>query len=87
MTFKEQHGKKTQIKSITNVPKHHFFGYYDKCPWSYDGKHILTIEVSFNNHFPVNEPANIGLVDLSNKNNITILAQTKAWNWQQGAML
>ncbi|MCK4824460.1 hypothetical protein KA005_52400 [bacterium] len=75
------------LEKLTQDPKHHFFGYYDKCPWSYDGKYMLTMEVSFNDHFPVNEPADIGLVDLSNKNNITILAQTKAWNWQQGAMM
>jgi hypothetical protein len=79
--------KKTQIKSTTNAPKHHFFGYYDKCPWSTDSKYLLSIEVPFMDHFPQMEPANIGLINLGNGNRFSVLATTRAWNWQQGAML
>lgn len=75
------------VKAVTKGPNHHFFGYYDKCPWSTSGRYMLTMEVPFMDHFPENEPAGIGLIDLTHNGKFNILAQTHAWNWQQGAML
>lgn len=75
------------ITGISKSPKHHFFGYYDKCPWSPDEKLLLTMETDLNNHFPHGERAGIGIIDLENKYKISIVSHTRAWNWQQGAML
>lgn len=77
----------TQIYAITKGPRHHFFGYYDKCPWSADGKYLLAMEVSFVDRFPENESAAIGLIDKTSDHKFDCLAKTYAWNWQQGAML
>jgi len=75
------------VTRVTHGPKHHFFGYYDKCPWNHYGTLLLTMEVNFKNHFPSGEPAGIGVIDLGNKEKLRIVKQTRAWNWQQGAML
>jgi hypothetical protein len=77
----------TPIRRITHSVKHHFFGYYDKCPWSINGRMLLTMEVDFNDRFPVNDTAGLGIIDLGNHREIDIIGHTRAWNWQQGAML
>ena len=76
------------IKPITREPKHHFFGYYDKCPWDSAGRYILALEVDFMNRPPTPEDeAVIGLVDLAEDCRWIPLTKTRAWNWQQGCML
>lgn len=73
---------------VTIGPKYHFFGYYDKCPWSANGKYLLALETSFMNRSPTpDDIATIGLVDLENDNSWQPIAETRAWNWQQGCML
>jgi len=73
--------------SFSNDGKHYFFGYYDKCPWSGNGKFILAHGANFLNHLPTgNNFAGIYLIDSQNKE-IRELSKTFAWNWQQGAML
>lgn len=68
--------------------KHHFFGYYDKCPWSRDGRFLLAHETEFMDHLPDGrETALIGIIDLRGDKKFKALAETRAWNWQQGAML
>lgn len=77
-----------QVQPVTRGPKHHFFGYYDKCPWDATGQYMLTMEVDFMDRMPEpDDPAVIGLIDLQNDNRFIPLAETYAWNWQQGAML
>jgi len=34
-------------RPATRGPKHHFFGYYDKCPWDATGRLLLALEVDF----------------------------------------
>jgi hypothetical protein len=75
------------INAITTGPRHHFFGYYDKCPWSANGKYLLTMETSFMDRFPERDSALIGYIDISSDYKLKILDGTHAWNWQQGAML
>lgn len=76
------------VKAVTNGPKHHFFGYYDKCPWDANGHLMLSMEVDFINHLPeCCDVATIGIIDLLNNNHFQAIAQTYAWNWQQGCML
>jgi hypothetical protein len=59
----------------------HFFGYYDKTPWSQSGDKILY-------HRKPHRVNAVELVcfDLVNKK-ATTLGKTSTWNWQQGAML
>lgn len=76
------------IRAVTNGPKHHFFGYYDKCPWDANGHLMLGMEVDFIDHLPEPEDvATIGITDLLNNNHFQPVTQTYAWNWQQGCML
>ena len=74
--------------AITRGPRHHFFGYYDKCCWDAGGRWILGMETDFMDHPPTaEEAATIGLIDTANGNAWKPLAETRAWNWQQGCML
>jgi hypothetical protein len=59
-----------------------FFGYYDKSPWSYDERFYL---------FHIwdekeREKVKIGVYDFKD-NDLIVLDETKAFNFQQGAML
>lgn len=58
--------------------KDSFFGYFDKCPWSADGRSYL-IQAQL-----TDEAVEIILV---HGNSVSLLGRTTAWNWQQGAML
>jgi len=76
------------IRAVTRGPKHHFFGYYDKSPWDLEGRWMLALEVDFMDRPPKpGDAAIIGLVDLKEDSAFCPIAQTHAWNWQQGAML
>ncbi len=75
------------IHRVTHGPKHHFFGYYDKTPWNKSERYLLSLEVDFMDRPPSPEDvAKILLIDLESGEKITV-AETKAWNWQQGCML
>ncbi len=75
-------------QAVTTGPNHHFFGYYDKSPWDATGQYLLALEVPFADRPPnPNDSATIGLVDLTDNNRFVPLAETSAWNWQQGTML
>lgn len=77
-----------QLHPVTHGPKHHFFGYYDKCPWDSTGRFMLTLEVDFMNRLPEPEDvAVIGIIDFHDNNTFVPVAETRSWNWQQGAML
>jgi len=67
---------------------HHWFGYYEKCPWDRSGRWLLAMESEFCDRPPQAEDAAvIGLVDMESDGSWTPLAETRAWNWQQGSML
>ena len=77
-----------EARAVTRPPRHHYFGYYDKSPWDATGRYILGLEVDFNER--QQEPsdvATVGMVDLEDDCAWTPLAETRAFNWQQGAML
>lgn len=75
------------VRTLTGGLKHHFFGYYGICPWNRSGEYLLSLESSFQDHFPgQDEPAAIGLVD-AQSGNFEKICETHAWNLQQGAML
>ncbi len=76
------------VRAVTQGPKAHFFGYYDKCPWDQSGRYLLGMEIDYCDHQP--EPGDlvtIGLIDLEDRNQFKPIATTAAWSWQQGPML
>jgi len=76
------------VRPLTAGPAHHWFGYYDKFPWDAAGRHVLSLETEFMDRPPgPDDAAVIGTVDTAEGNRWTPLAETHAWNWQQGTML
>lgn len=77
-------------RQITHGPNHHFFGYIghvQNIPWSGDERYILALRTPFQDHLPdVNEPADIVLIDTEASYGIEKIAETRAWNPQQGTM-
>jgi hypothetical protein len=75
-------------RAVTAGPKHHFFGYYDKCPWDRTGRYLLAMEIGFHDRQPKpGEELTVGMVDLRDKDRYVPFADTPAWCWQQGTML
>jgi len=75
-------------RAVTRGPKHHFFGYYDKCPWDATGRYLLAMEIGFFDRQPrPGEPLTLGMVDLKDGNKYIPFDTTLAWCWQQGTML
>ena len=72
------------VERITNGPKHHFFGYFDKYPWDRSGRRLLAHQTSFVARRCPRRKAVIGVIE--NKV-FTPVAETDAWCWQQGSML
>jgi hypothetical protein len=74
-------------EAVTQGPKHHFFGYYDKSPWNASGTLMLAHEADFNDRAPAaGDLAGIGLIHLADGKRFQRVADTPAWNWQQGAL-
>lgn len=64
-----------------------FFGYYDVAAFNTTGKYHLYHRVGFMDRQPTKEnSAELGMIDVATKEQIKI-AETTAWNFQQGAML
>ena len=76
------------IETITpNDGYEYLFGYYDKCPWSDDGKYILALRVkNASEEADSTKPADIIRIDLATKKTEK-LATTHTWNVQQGCMM
>lgn len=72
----------------TREPGDHFFGYYDKTPFSGDGKLLLSHRVNFKAcRLPEKgDTADIVIWDIETGKSDK-LATTCAFNWQQGSML
>ena len=43
------------VHQVTHGPRHHFFGYYEKSPWSASGHLLLAHEAGFNDRPPGND--------------------------------
>lgn len=84
----QPHGH-THTRAVTRGPKFHWFGYYDKCPWSADGRLMLAMEVDFMDRPATAEDSiRVGVIDLeTGDGQFHALDETRAWCWQQGAML
>ncbi|MCC7147550.1 MAG: hypothetical protein IT443_14005 [Phycisphaeraceae bacterium] len=76
------------IQALTQGPKHHWFGYYDKCPWDARHQRILAMEADFADRQPQpGEFITLGMVDGSGAGRFVPFDRTSAWSWQQGTML
>ena len=74
-------------RPITRGPKHHFFGYYGICPWDATGQYHLCLQSDFHDRPPADgDTAVVGLVDMET-GNFEGVAETQAWNLQQGSMM
>ena len=74
-------------KALTRPPLYHFFGYYGIQPWDRAESRLLCLEVGFQDRPPAaGDTATIGLVDCDSTA-YTPVADTRAWNFQQGCML
>ena len=74
--------------ALTCGPAHHWFGYYDKSPWDETGRYVLAMQAPFMDRPPrPDDVAVVGLVDRGRDDAWHPLAETTAWNWQQGCML
>ncbi len=81
-------GVHVEARPVTQGPSHHFFGYYDKFPWDASGRWMLGLRTAFMDRPPqADDVAIVGVIDTENENKWTTLAETRAWNWQQGCML
>jgi len=83
------HGRLREIvRPVTFGPRHHFFGYYEKTPWSRSGDMLLAHQAPFNDRAPqADDAVTIGVIRRTAGDRFEPLATTRAWNWQQGAML
>lgn len=75
----------TNGKLLTPKGKNCYFGYYDKTPFSSDGKHYLFLMIAGKKKPQVGEKAKVCYA--SSPNEYEVLGETLAWNTQQGAML
>lgn len=75
------------VRAVTHGPRAHFFGYYDKPPWDASGRYMLALAAEAVDRMPLpGEKARIGVIDLQS-HRFERVAETSAWNWQQGCML
>ena len=76
------------VRAVTRPPHHHFFGYYDKSPWDAGRGRLLGLETTCMDRGPTGrDPAVIGVIDVARDYAWEPVAETRAWCWQQGAML
>lgn len=76
------------VRRLTNGPKHHWFGYYDK--WQVDptNRYVLGMEVDFEGRSPnPGDVLKVGMIDLHDKDRWIELGESRSWGWQQGCML
>lgn len=72
---------------LTQGPKQHWFGYYDKLQIDPRGKYALAAEVDpFRRSPTATDTLRIGLIDLQTRQ-WESLGTSTAWGWQQGCML
>lgn len=83
----EEHG--VHAKVITpDDDGHYFFAYYDLQPFDSTGRYHLVHKVAFEDRIPgPDDVCEIGMIDLQDGNKFIKLAETYAWNFQQGALL
>ena len=84
-------GSRTVECPVTQVgdgSAHHFFGYYNKSPWSVDGKRMLAnrvdvMQADLGPHFA----AQVGYFDAAGEGVFHAFGETTTWNFQMGCQL
>lgn len=75
------------IKRISPADQEMFFGYYDLNPYDATGKLHLAHRTPFADRLQVRgDKAELGFIELAT-GKFEVVAETEAWNFQQGAML
>lgn len=75
------------IKRISPADQEMFFGYYDLNPYDATGKLHLAHRTAFADRLQVmGDKAQLGFIELAT-GKFEVVAETEAWNFQQGAML
>src|SRR6056297_3153879 len=75
-------------RTVTNGPKYHWFGYYDKREFDSSGTKVLAGEVEFEGRSPVaDDSIGVGYVDTADADRWDEIGRSSAWGWQQGCML
>jgi len=76
------------VRTITQGPKFHWFGYYDKREFDPTNRFVLSNEVDFEHRTPrADDVIRVGMVDTRQNDKWIELGQSNAWGWQQGCML
>lgn len=76
------------VRQLTQGPKSHWFGYYDKWQVDPSGRHVLGMEVDIPMRSPTEKDIiKIGMVDLQDNDRWIEIGESNAWGWQQGCML
>ena len=76
------------VRRITQSPRHHWFGYYDKLQFDPTSRYVLGMAVDFEHRSPAAaDVIEIGMVDLDDNDRWIKLGHSAAWCWQQGCML
>ena len=78
------------VDQLTRGPAHHFFGYIGHArtiPWSGDGRRVLALRTTFQDHMPdAADAADVVVIDTSAGNRVDRVEQSRGWNPQQGTM-
>jgi hypothetical protein len=76
-----------QVRRVTPADGHYFHGYYDICPWDASGARMLVMKVPFMDRPPMpTDIAELGFIEMET-GRFQKLADTRAWNFQQGCFL
>ena len=76
-----------RVRQVTCEPLYHWFGYYDMPCWDGSQRRVLSLGLSFEDRPPgPNDEAIIGVSDLES-GEYRAIGSTRAFNWQQGAMM
>lgn len=80
-------GNQFDAVALTAPPMHHFFGYYGIQCWNSNEEYVACLETDFHDYAPeADDIAGVGFVEVST-GKYHRLAETRAFNLQQGAML
>ncbi|MCB1122092.1 MAG: hypothetical protein KJT03_11120, partial [Verrucomicrobiae bacterium] len=77
-----------EVRQITDEPRQHWMGYYDKLQIDPSGRWAVGNQVDLFFRSPtVDDKLTIGLIDLENGNQWKSIGTSTSWGWQQGCML
>ena len=67
----------------------YFFGFHDKCPWSYDNSRLLAhrFDIEKSDSQLENDSIEVGYFENDEFDKYRVIGSTRAWNWQQGSSL